>query len=66
MKIEFNGEIMNVKSELLSDVLLSKNLLNKKGIAIAVNEFVVSKANWTNFKLTENDKILIITATQGG
>lgn len=36
------------------------------GIAIAVNEIVVSKANWHSTSLQDNDAILIIKATQGG
>jgi sulfur carrier protein len=36
------------------------------GIAIAVNETVIPKSDWTNYLLKENDNLLIIKATQGG
>ena len=36
------------------------------GIALAVNEKVVPKTEWEKFLLKENDKIIIIKATQGG
>lgn len=40
--------------------------LPPKGIAVAVNEGVIPRAQWNQYQLKENDKILIITASQGG
>ena len=40
--------------------------ISTKGMALAVNNSVVSKSEWEKFQLNENDKILIIKATQGG
>lgn len=48
------------------DAVLEELNLPETGIAIAVNDEVVSKKNWTTTILNEKDKILIITATQGG
>ena len=49
------------------DMLLDNIGLNeKKGIAVAVNFEVVPKKDWENNYLKENDKILVIRATQGG
>ncbi len=50
----------------LNDLLNQLNLTEQKGIAIAVNNKVVSKSNWTSTTLSNNDKITIIKATQGG
>jgi len=36
------------------------------GIAVAVNQEVISKDQWGEHVLKENDKILMIQATQGG
>lgn len=36
------------------------------GIALAVNETVIPKNEWEKFQLQDNDKVLIIKATQGG
>ena len=47
-------------------LLEKENMLEKKGIAVAVNNQVVAKTAWANFELKENDKILIIKASQGG
>ena len=49
------------------DMLLDNIGLNeKKGIAVAVNYEVIPKKDWDNNYLKENDKILVIRATQGG
>ncbi|MFQ5334608.1 MAG: sulfur carrier protein ThiS [Flavobacteriales bacterium] len=37
-----------------------------RGQAVAVNDTVVPKAEWETHLLKENDRILIIKATQGG
>lgn len=64
--------IVNNKTEIteaqekLFKLLSRLNLSEKQGIAVAVNNAVVSKTNWNNYELKENDKITIIRATQGG
>lgn len=50
----------------LEDLLLSENLKREKGIAVALNNQVVSRKDWASTSLKSNDTILIITATQGG
>jgi sulfur carrier protein len=36
------------------------------GIAIAVNQEIISKANWDTYVLQPGDNITVIKATQGG
>ena len=36
------------------------------GIAVAINQNIISKADWSTTSLTDGDQIDIITATQGG
>jgi len=50
----------------LSSVLAEQNLLDRKGIAIAVNNQVVSRTDWDTYQLRPADQIVIIRATQGG
>lgn len=38
----------------------------QKGIAVALNNVVIPKAEWQNKSLQPNDKITIIKASQGG
>ena len=37
-----------------------------KGVAVAVNGNVVPSAQWKDTRLSSNDQILVIQATQGG
>ncbi|MBN8702955.1 MAG: sulfur carrier protein ThiS [Bacteroidetes bacterium] len=67
MQITFNGEIIETtENKPLSNLLSEKNLLAKNGIAIALNSKVIPKLKWDTTLLNNNDKILVITATQGG
>lgn len=47
-------------------LLTEQNLADKKGIAVALNNQVVPRAKWADCHLSENDKVVVITATQGG
>ncbi|MDF4202924.1 sulfur carrier protein ThiS [Maribacter sp. SA7] len=40
--------------------------ISVKGIAVAVNENIISKTEWKVKTLNENDEVLVIKATQGG
>lgn len=67
MNIYFNGESFQINNQnSLVEILAIKKLSEKKGIAVAVNNKVVPKQKWNDFIMNENDKILVITATQGG
>ncbi len=50
----------------LFDLLDTLQFAHKKGVAIAVNEQVIMANAWASTLLNENDKILIISAAQGG
>ena len=66
MKVYLNSEEISIESNSLIDALKVKSLEDKKGIAVALNESIIPKANWTSTELNPNEKILAITATQGG
>ena len=65
MTVYLNGKEIQVEGQLQS-LLQSQQLHEKKGIAVAVNNQVVPKTSWNFFALKENDKILVIQASQGG
>jgi sulfur carrier protein len=50
----------------LLNLLQQLEKAEKKGIAIAVNNSVIPKNDWQNLQLKNQDRITIITATQGG
>ena len=65
--ILINNKEFNFESNLKLHEILSKlDIHTTKGIAIAVNNNIIPKINWGNFKINDNDKITIIKATQGG
>ena len=66
MNIVVNSNNIEFTQNNLSELLVQIQMSEKKGIAIALNNSVVTKANWQKTQLKENDKITIITATQGG
>ncbi|MFO7869410.1 MAG: sulfur carrier protein ThiS [Bacteroidales bacterium] len=67
MTIYFNEEKMSVEVETtLFSVLEETKFSDKQGVAVAVNNNVVPRAEWQNFVLTEGANILVIQAAQGG
>lgn len=66
MEVIINQKKFTLKSTELSQALCVYGLSEQKGLAVAVNDEVVPKAQWKTFSLRENDQILIITAAQGG
>lgn len=50
----------------LEALILSEVSKAPKGIAVAVNNQIVPRDRWATTTLQQKDKILIITATQGG
>lgn len=53
-------------SDKLYQLLLQLGIADKRGIAVAVNNAVIARAEWDNYKLNDKDKITIIRPTQGG
>lgn len=68
MKLFLNDEekILNGSTCSITIFLSEVGYESTNGIALAVNEEIVPKSDWEKFALKENDRILIITATQGG
>ncbi len=66
MEIFINNEAFQTQEDKLIKVLSEKGLADQKGIAVAVNNAVVPKANWEAHQLKSQDKITVIKATQGG
>ncbi|MBQ0787842.1 MAG: sulfur carrier protein ThiS [Oceanihabitans sp.] len=48
------------------EILLKRLAISVDGIAVAINENIISKTDWINTTLLDGDNILIIKATQGG
>jgi sulfur carrier protein len=68
VKIIVNGNEKNMDEGAdLIDLLTQSKLNNDKpGVAVAINDDVISTSKWKNIKLKQNDRIEIIRAVQGG
>ncbi len=67
MNIFINDKLYELKQDFsLTNALKLANIFDYTGLAIAVNSKVILKEVWNTFMLNENDKVLIIKATQGG
>ena len=67
MEIKINNQIKNIdEASTLNAIVISLLGEKTKGVAVALNDTVVSKNNWNDTKLKSNDSVLIIKATQGG
>lgn len=65
MKLKVNGEMVEHDVAYLSQ-LLETMALPERGVAVAVNNTMISRVEWKNYSLSEGDNILIIKAACGG
>ncbi len=66
MQCTLNGNPVEINSHTLLKEVLEAQQIATQGVAVAVNDAVVPKNLWSEKLLNANDKILVITATQGG
>ena len=50
----------------LIDLLAARGITEPRGLAVAVNDAVVPRAEWPIHAVQSHDRITIIRATQGG
>ena len=66
LSIKLNGKQEELKDNSTVLFAVETKNISQKGIAIAVNQQIITKSNWATTFLKNNDEILIIKATQGG
>lgn len=66
ISVSVNEKVHSFSPAATLQSILSELTISEKGIAIAINEQIIPKTEWDKTRLNNNDKILIITATQGG
>lgn len=64
--IYVNDELKEVPENTSIDSLLLNLSQKRDGIAIAINNQIITKSKWDLKFLSEKDNVLIIQATQGG
>lgn len=69
MYVTVNGDQCDIDDQTSVEALLS-NLRgcegDSRGVAVAVNDEVVPRQKWPALILKNEDRVLVITATQGG
>jgi sulfur carrier protein len=67
MNIRCNDQARSVGgAATLLDLLRELALDERRGVAVAVNDTVVPRADWPARALAEADRVLVIQAAQGG
>jgi len=61
-----NKKQIVIEGETLHNIVIAHIGDKQKGVAVALNNTVVSKSEWATTKINPNDSVLIIKATQGG
>lgn len=61
-----NGTVSDLDPGCTVAQLVAARSRTDQGIAVAVNDQVVTKASWAGVVLTEDDRVEILTAVQGG
>lgn len=62
-----NGETKPFDASLVAILdSLGVDVLQSRGVAVAINDAVVRKKDWETHTLTPGDRIEVITARQGG
>ncbi|WP_406127674.1 sulfur carrier protein ThiS [Streptomyces sp. NBC_00989] len=66
MNISVNGEHQEIAPGTRLDVLVRSLTPAPSGVAAALNETVVPRAEWPSTSLSEGDRVEVLTAVQGG
>ncbi|MFE2303193.1 sulfur carrier protein ThiS [Streptomyces sp. NPDC059445] len=66
MNIVVNGERRRIDAGTALDALVATLTASSSGVAAALNETVVPRAQWPSTALAEGDRVEVLTAVQGG
>ena len=67
MQVLLNDNELKIEiGETLASLLKKQGLDSPKGIAVALNNTVIPKVEWSDKLLSSGDKITLIMATAGG
>ncbi|MER6124221.1 sulfur carrier protein ThiS [Streptomyces sp. NPDC001795] len=66
MNISINGEPRQIAAGTALDAVVRTLTVAPSGVAAALNETVVPRAQWSSTPLSEGDRVEVLTAVQGG
>lgn len=64
--VKINHQTKSIEASNCLETVLDNLKISKQGIAVAINNQIITKTIWDNTFLKENDNVTIIQATQGG
>jgi sulfur carrier protein len=66
MNVSVNGKRREIVPGTALDTLVRSLTVAPAGVAAALNETVVPRAQWPSTALSEGDRVEVLTAVQGG
>lgn len=66
MRVTVNDEPRDTASRTLADLLQELGVAQEPAVAAALDDQVVPRSRWSAQPLTENSRVLVIRAAQGG
>ncbi|NRF41861.1 sulfur carrier protein ThiS [Pedobacter foliorum] len=66
MEITVNQQNYEFNNPCSVEQMLSVINVQAKGIAVAINQTIISKSAWAEHELKHGDQVILIKATQGG
>ena len=66
LSVSLNGDVRTVAPGTTLDALVATLTAAPSGVAAALNETVVPRAQWPSTALCEGDRVEVLTAVQGG
>ena len=66
MRVTINGTPRAVAGDVTVADLITELTPHRRGVAVAVNGEVVPRTGWDGARLSEGDRVEVLTAAQGG
>jgi sulfur carrier protein len=66
INIKVNQTSYQFPAQVTLDQILTQLDISVSGIAVAINERIITRSQWVSTILDDGDAVLIIKATQGG
>lgn len=66
INIKVNNTTYQFQSTVTLDQIINQLDISVNGIAVAINQSIITKSHWTSTTPNDGDAVLIIKATQGG
>ncbi|WP_282067832.1 sulfur carrier protein ThiS [Olleya namhaensis] len=66
INIKVNNTTYQFQSTVTLDQIINQLDISVNGIAVAINQSIITKSDWISTTPNDGDAVLIIKATQGG